>query len=566
MQNNKIMKLSIIVPLRNEEANIPTLLLSLIHTLDRYYREDYELIAVTDKSTDNTESFIDTYLPLYPQLKVINRPVPEGFGEAIKTGLRVSTGQILIIFMGDLSDDPETIPRMVHYIDQGYDMAWGSRLVKHGSVVNYPTTKRICGTVFNKTVKTLFGLPYLDYTNAFKAYSREVIDTINLESSGFEITIELPLKAHMAGFTAIEVPTTWTNRTNGRTNLNLSSSATKYGIRMLELFCSGLILSLKDMTKIITTSKTKLIIAALLSVVLIVGLLKLIPDVNIISTLKSANPFYILLSFIICLTTLTLRSYRWQILLKISGKNAPFGIVHKNLVFGFFMNYLIPARAGDIIRTLTLKATTGIPAGISLTTIVIERIIDMTIITLLLVLSLSMIPASAMTTTIFITSLFIVVILITLLCVVYALNSKLASRFPKHESFIQSTKSTIQSMFTPMLAVPFLISIPLWIIEFSTIFLISKSIGLEIPYFVTTTAGITSALAQTVPVTIGSIGVYESIMTGFLSLFGVPASTGFTISVIDHSIRIIILVVLGIIATVHIAFLSRNYFRKNKCN
>lgn len=561
------MKLSIIVPLRNEEANIPTLLLSLIHTLDQYYKEEYEIIAVTDKSTDNTESFIDTYLPLYSQLKVIHRTTPEGFGEALKTGLQASTGQIILPFMGDLSDDPETIPRMVHYIKQGYDMAWGSRLVKYGSVVNYPTTKRICGTVFNKTVKTLFSLPYLDYTNAFKAYSREIIDTVgvhNLKSKGFEITIELPLKAHMAGFTAIEIPTTWTNRTNGRTSLNLHSSASKYGGRMLELFFSGLILSLKDLTKIKTTSKTKLIIAALLSVVLIVGLLKLIPDVNIISTLKSANSLYLLLSFIICLITITLRSYRWQILLKISGKNAPLGIVHKNLVFGFFMNYLIPARAGDIIRSLTLKATTGIPAGISLTTIVIERIIDMVIITILLILSLAMIPNSPTTTAIFGMSILIILILISGLYTVYTFNNKLSSKFPKYKPFLESIKTTLHSMFTPMLAVPFLISIPLWIIEFSTIYLISKSIGLDIPYFVTTTAGITAALAQTIPLTIANVGVYESVMTAFLSLFGVPASTAFTISVIDHSIRIIILVVLGIIATVHIAFLSRNYFRRNK--
>lgn len=561
------MRLSIIIPLRNEEANISALLLSLIHTLDQYYRGDYEIIAVTDKSTDNTESFIDTYLPLYPQLKVIHRSTPEGFGKAVKTGLQIAAGNVIIPFMGDLSDDPETIPKMVNAIEQGYDMAWGSRLVKYSSVVNYPTTKRICGTIFNKTVKTLFGLPYLDYTNAFKAYRREVIDTIgihNLKSKGFEITIELPLKAHMSGFTAIEVPTTWTNRTNGRTNLNLPGSATKYGGRMLELFLSGLILSLKDLTKMITASKTKLIIASLLSVVLIAGLFKLIPDVNIISTAKSADPLYFVLSVIICLTTLNIRSYRWQMLLKISGQNAPIGIVNKNLIFGFFMNYIIPARAGDIIRTLTLKATTGIPASVSLTTIVIERIIDMTIITLLLILSLSMIPASSTTTVIFITSLLIVFTLITILYAVYAFNSKLASKFPKHVSFIQSTKSTIQSMFTPMLAVPFLISIPLWIIEFGTIYLISQSIGLDIPYFVTTTAGITAALAQTVPITLGSIGVYESVMTGFLSLFGVPSSTAFTISVIDHSIRIMILVVLGIIATVHIAFLSRNYFRKSK--
>ncbi len=561
------MKLSVIVPLHNEESNIPSLLLSLTHTLDSFYRDQYELILVNDNSTDSTPTLIESYRPLYSQIKTIHRNENIGFGNAVKSGLSIATGDIQTIFMGDLSDDPETIPKMVNTIEQGYDIAYGSRFTKYGSTINYPVLKLISNRIFNTSVKYIFGLPHNDYTNAFKAYRKEVIDTIgidNIESSGFDLTIEIPLKAHISGFTSKEVPTVWQNRKSGKANLKLSQNATKYGFRLLQLFFSGLYLSLKDLTKIISTSKTKLVLASIISILLIAGLFKLIPDVNILSTIQSANPFIILLVFIICLTTLTLRSYRWHTLLKISGQNAPVGIVHKNLVFGFFLNYLIPARAGDIARTLTLKATTGIPASVSLTTIVIERIIDMTVITLFLILSLTMIPATPMTAIIFLISLLIIFILVSGLYAIYVFNSKLSNKFPKYKPFLESIRTTIQSMSTPMLAVPFLISIPLWTIEFSTVYIVSKSIGVDIPYFITTTAGITAALTQTVPITIGSIGVYESVMTAFLSLFGVSTATALTISIIDHSIRIIILMVLGIIATVHIAFLSRNYFRKNK--
>lgn len=561
------MKLSIIVPLHNEQSNISALLLSLTHTLDAFYGNDYELILVNDNSTDTTPVLIESYKQLYPQIRTVHRTTTNGFGNAVKSGLGIANGDILIIFMGDLSDNPETIPRMVNVISQGYDIAYGSRFTKYGSTIDYPLPKLISNRIFNTSVKLLFGLPMSDFTNAFKAYKREVIDTIgiqNLQSSGFDLTIEIPLKAHILGFTSIEVPTVWQNRKSGKANLKLSQNATKYGSRLLQLFFSGLYLSLKDLTRIVSTSKTKLILASIISILLITGLFKLIPDADIFTTIRTAYLPYILIAFIICLTTLFLRSYRWQTLLKISGQNAPFGIVHKNLVFGFFLNYLIPARAGDIARTLTLKATTGIPASVSLTTIVIERIIDMTVITLLLVLSLAMIPSTPVTTTIFLISILIIFILVSGLYTVYAFNSRLSTKFPKYRPFLESIKTTIHSMSTPMLAIPFLISIPLWIIEFSTIYIISKSIEIDIPYFITTTAGITAALAQVVPLTISNIGVYEATITTFLSLFGISTSTAFTISIIDHLTRIIIIFVLGIISTVHIAFLSRNYFRRIK--
>ncbi len=561
------MKLSIIIPLHNEELNIPTLLLSLTNILDTFYRDQYELVLVNDNSNDKTPDIIESYKLLYPQVKTVHRTTTPGFGNAVKAGLSASNGEILILFMGDLSDDPETIPKMVNAINQGYDIVYGSRFIKYGKTINYPIPKLISNRIFNNSIKYLFGLPHSDYTNAFKAYRREVIDTIgidNLDASQFDLTVELPLRAHILGFTSIEVPTTWTNRVNGEANLKLSENASKYGLRLLQLFFSGLYLSLKDLSKMVSASKTKLILASIISILILTGLFKLIPDADILSSIEQAQVPYILLVFIMCILTLLLRSYRWQLLLKISGQNAPFGIVYKNNVFGFFLNYIIPARAGDFAKTLTLKATTGIPASISLTTILVERVIDMVTIMLLLILSLIMIPATPVTSIILFTSTIITIILIAGLCGMYIFNDNLSRVFPKYKPFFDNIKTTTGSMVTPSLAVPILISIPLWIIEFSTIYFVAKSIGIDIPYFITTTGGVVTALAQTIPITIGSIGVYEATLTTFLSFFGVPLSSALTISIIDHSIRIVILVILGVIATIHIAFLSRSYFRRNK--
>lgn len=233
------MKLSIIIPLHNEAANIQPLLLSLTHTLDFHYKDQYELVLVNDNSTDSTPSLIESYKSIYPQIKPVHRNHSKGFGNAVKSGLQASEGQILIIFMGDLSDDPSTIPRMTNAISQGYDIAYGSRFTEHGKAIDYPITKLISNRIFNNCVKLLFKMPHSDYSNAFKAYRREVIDAIginNLESSGFDLTIELPLKAHILNFKSIEVPTTWSNRKSGKANLKLSQNATKYGIRLLKLY------------------------------------------------------------------------------------------------------------------------------------------------------------------------------------------------------------------------------------------------------------------------------------------------------------------------------------------
>jgi len=130
--------------------------------------------------------------------------------------------------MGDLSDDPGEIPRLIEALDEGFDMAIGSRFLPGSSVEGYSTLKMLANRCFNIFAATVFGLQVKDLTNAFKAYRREVLNAIHIDSEGFEINAEIPIKAHLLGFTMTEVPVGWRGRVKGVSKLRLSQMGPRY--------------------------------------------------------------------------------------------------------------------------------------------------------------------------------------------------------------------------------------------------------------------------------------------------------------------------------------------------
>jgi len=245
------MKISIVVPAHNEEGNLENLAFALIPVLERHNEtQDYELVLVDDNSQDRTSSIIDALASGNPRIKPVHRTDTPGFGNAIKTGFKKATGDVIIPFMGDLSDSPEDISRLVSKIEDGYDIAYGSRFVDGGSLNGYPRSKMLANRSFNNLVRFSFGIPYKDVTNAFKAYRREVLDAIGIDSidaQGFDLTVEVPLKAHILGFKGVEVPVSWNGRKRGEAKLKLSRNGSIYGKRLLKLFFWGNLVSLKDL-------------------------------------------------------------------------------------------------------------------------------------------------------------------------------------------------------------------------------------------------------------------------------------------------------------------------------
>ena len=221
-------KISIIVPAHNEEGSINKCI-GPIMSACKYL--DYEIVLVDDCSKDSTPQIVDRMAKKYKRVRAVHRKFPNGFGRAIKSGLEASKGKIIIPVMADLSDDPKTIPKLVEAVEDGYDIAIGSRFVPGGKLVDYPKFKYIAHRLYSIVVGIVFMRNIKDFSNAFKAYNSDVLKGFEINSEGFEITSEMilkPIAIHNAK--VIEIPTTWKNRKKGKAKFTgLYKQGWRYG-------------------------------------------------------------------------------------------------------------------------------------------------------------------------------------------------------------------------------------------------------------------------------------------------------------------------------------------------
>lgn len=568
------MKISCVVPAHNEEGNLEKLVEKLISVLESHnITKDYEIILVNDNSADNTPFIIDALANENPRIKPIHRASIPGFGNAIKEGFKHAKGDIIIPVMGDLSDDPKDIPKLVKKIEEGYDIAYGSRFIKDGSIEDYPTAKMFANRIFNNAVRFLFGISRKDVTNAFKAYKREVLDEIgieNMEAEGFDLTVELPLKAHILGFKSAEVPVTWHGREKGEAKLKLSENGFVYGKRLLKLFFWGNLVALRDLFgSVMRGSWIGTLGAIFLGMLILAGIFMLSGFSEVFDILKNVSVYWILLSAGCILSTFVLRTWRWSVILRSAGYVVSRDMLFKCIMFGWLLNYLLPARVGDIARGIALKTTERAPLGMSLSTIVLERVFDM--ITLAFLLAL---PAIFFYQKQFLwleaLSIVISVALIFVLFIIYKFDNYiirvLKNRIPSIKESVHLLKEGLDEIRknTMAIALCFAISIPIWLFEISSIFFAAKAINFDMPFLFATVSGIAAFIAQALPVTPAGIGVHEASITGILTLFGVSSSTGVSIALVDHLARGLIIYIFGLIAAIHIGFASREYFKRRE--
>lgn len=221
-------KLSVVMPAQNEEGSVGKTVEGLTQVLDRE-AIDYEVVVVNDDSTDSTEAVVAAIGERNPRVRVHRSHNERGFGNAIRAGLDVFEGDAVAIVMADASDDPEDLVRYHRLLEEGYDCAFGSRFVPGAKVYDYPRLKYVVNRLANQFIRILFRHRYNDTTNAFKAYRREVIETIQpLLSKHFNLTVEMPLKAIVRGHSYAVVPTSWTNRTTGEAKLAMKEMGSRY--------------------------------------------------------------------------------------------------------------------------------------------------------------------------------------------------------------------------------------------------------------------------------------------------------------------------------------------------
>lgn len=221
-------KLSIVIPARNEEGCIRSTVEHL-HLELKLRDVPHEIIVVDDGSSDNTWKILQETMKEFPELAPVQNLGPHGFGRAIIYGIDHMKGDALVIMMADESDDCRDVVQYWRMLNQGYDCVFGSRFMKGGGTIDYPWFKLKVNRMANKFIAILFGLKFNDVTNAFKAYRKTVLDGCRpFLSPHFNLTVEIPLKAIVRGYTWTSMPITWRNRRSGEAKLKLKEMGSRY--------------------------------------------------------------------------------------------------------------------------------------------------------------------------------------------------------------------------------------------------------------------------------------------------------------------------------------------------
>jgi dolichol-phosphate mannosyltransferase len=222
------MKLSVVIPARNEAGNVGPTLDRLRERLRRE-RISYELLVVNDGSTDGTAAEVLARSAADPDVRLVNNDAPHGFGYAVRRGLDAFTGDAVVIVMADGSDDPDDLVKYFYILRDRAECAFGSRFVRGSRVENYPPFQLANNRLANFFIRVLFGIRSNDVTNAFKGYRATVIRGCRpLISPHFNLTVELPLKAFVRGYSYEVVGINWRQRTQGVSSLRLQEMGSRY--------------------------------------------------------------------------------------------------------------------------------------------------------------------------------------------------------------------------------------------------------------------------------------------------------------------------------------------------
>ena len=224
----KLKLFSVVIPARDEEESLPD---TLTHLHEEFSRNNvpHEIVVVDDGSKDKTWEVLQQLKAKIPTLNPIQNAGDHGFGRAITYGLRNCTGDAVVIMMADESDDARDAVRYWQLLNEGWDCVFGSRFIKGGGTFDYPRVKLFVNRLANFFIRVIFGISLNDTTNAFKAYRRTVIQGCEpLIAPLFNLTVEIPLKAIVRGYSWTVMPITWRNRRFGVAKLKIKEMGSRY--------------------------------------------------------------------------------------------------------------------------------------------------------------------------------------------------------------------------------------------------------------------------------------------------------------------------------------------------
>ena len=240
-QPKPVLTISLVIPCRNEEGGLRATIVEIERTLT-VNQIPHEILVINDHSTDDSKRVLEELAAEYSTFRWMENQKEPGFGHAIQTGLAHFTGDAVCIMMADASDDAADVAKYYHLLLEGHECVFGSRFSRGSQIQGYPKHKLALNRLANWFIMLLFGFKYNDTTNAFKCYRRHVIEGLQpILSAHFNLTVELPLKAIVRGYSYTVVPINWYGRATGVSKLTIKEMGSRYLFIVLYIFLERLL-------------------------------------------------------------------------------------------------------------------------------------------------------------------------------------------------------------------------------------------------------------------------------------------------------------------------------------
>ncbi len=220
------MKISVIIPMFNEEENVLKTLDCVNDILKKY--DDYEIIAVDDGSYDKTFELASKYSSSNSKIIILHYSINKGMGLALRTGFEKAKGNVVVTIDADLSYDPDYIPKLIEELDDATDIVIGSQYMAGGKTEDIPFIRLFVSKMANRIVGYAMVDNISTVTGILRAYRKEVLDSIELESNGTEINPEILAKAKAIGFNIKEIPVTLKARKLGKSKVRFRSTTVSH--------------------------------------------------------------------------------------------------------------------------------------------------------------------------------------------------------------------------------------------------------------------------------------------------------------------------------------------------
>jgi glycosyltransferase involved in cell wall biosynthesis len=217
--------ISVIIPAFEEGEEVVAGLINL----SREIKQPNEILVVVDNSIDSTVAPVKKLSEEHPSIRLVVNTYGAGPANAIRYGIDQAVANVVVVTMADGCDDPRQVEELANLVRRGVVIASASRYMPGGQQVGGPRLKRFLSRVAGKSFALITGIGTRDATNSFKAYDKDFVNKVGIHSRhGFEIGLELTAKARRLGLSVAEIPTTWIDRTFGKSNFRLAKWLPRY--------------------------------------------------------------------------------------------------------------------------------------------------------------------------------------------------------------------------------------------------------------------------------------------------------------------------------------------------